>query len=243
MAGFEFVHAVAPDERELTSRLLRRGQQLARNLDLVLRYHGARGSWHVTVDGPLPSMQALILPLSTDWRPFAEGSARPPRLARRRLIAQSLLDAYLDGLGGMRESVEEIAELLGGTAASYFINVGSSTHLVAQCRNLTHALIRFHNSQVPASSLVEELHTSVEALSRALIPKSERSGTFAAVFARAASSAGLTEAQKATVLQLKDKRRGAKHRGQQVSAQWLNRNLRDTLDAIQLLAKAIRGGS
>lgn len=217
MAGFDFDFECQERDRELGRALLRRLQRLAKNFGLELRYRAQEVGWYVTVDGPLTGMQPLLLAVYVDLEPFSEGFPQPPSPARRRRIAHALAKAYTEGVEGMTETVFGLSEELGGaTPFSYLFDEGPSTHLSPYLRDFELTLMRYHAGQLSASQVAEEAHTVVENVSKAALPKEERTGTFMSLVGQVAERAGLRPEELAALERLNRRRVGVKHRSQRL---------------------------
>ena len=222
---------------------LRRTQRLARNFDLKLKYRLDSNGWYVTVDGPLPSMQALIQPLVLQIFPFAEGFSNPKALRRRRQLAHRFVNEYIKGVRGITEMIESVAESLGGTPNAYFFNEGHATHLSALVREFEKSLILFHNGLISASQFAEEAHTMAEALLKACLPKKKRNEIFAILLNRVAEISNLKPQHKTALLELKEKRKRAKHRGQRIKYKDMVNDIDDLLSALHYLFKYLRNSN
>jgi hypothetical protein len=240
MGDFDFTFRCRGGRVPLGRILLRRGQELATNFDLEFRYRAVSGGWYVTVDGPLPSVQALIQPIVVQLAPLADGFPKPKSRSQRRRVAQRLIDDYCNGVAGIREMVEDVSRQLGGTPNSYFFDEGSATHLSAQVRDFERSMILFHNGLMSASELAEGAHMATEALLKACLPPNERRGSFAELLGRVAEAADLAPEHTQTLLKLKDRRKMAKHKGQRVKHAEMAADVGDVIGALHCLFRHLR---
>jgi len=240
VAGFDFSYKCPDDQTELCRNLLRRAQTIAKNLDLQFRYERDGTAWTVTVDGPLPSMQAMIPLLAAHTRPFADGFSHPANRAKRMRAAERLINAYCDAAGKTRRMIEEHADFLQGTHYSYFLDPGGATHLLGHTDEFANSLILFHIGEISASQLCEEAHTMAETLLRASVEKAVRGEAFGKLLSEARSAARLDDDEVRALSQLKDWRKHAKHRGGRVPYAAFAAELPTIIGALHKLARVIR---
>lgn len=240
MAGFDFTFRCRDEYEPLGRILLRRAQELAKNFDLEFRYRVVPSGWYVTVDGPLPSMQALIQPMVVQLAPLADGFPKPKLRSQRRRVAERLVNEYCDGAARMREMIEDLSRQLGGTPSSYFFDEGSATHLTAQVREFERSLILFHNGLISASTFAEGAHTVTEAVLKACLPRNKGQGSFAELLDQVAEAAELAPGHKQTLLRLKERRRMAKHRGQRVRHADMAADFGNMIAALHCLFRYLR---
>lgn len=240
MAGFDFTFRCKGGSVLLGRALLRRAQRLATNFDLKFRYRATPSGWYVTVNGPLPCMQALIHPMVVQFLPFADGFQKPKSRSQRRRVIEQLVNEYCGGLLNIQKMIEDISHKVGGTPKSYFFNEGSATHLSAQLREFERLLILFHNGLVSASEFAEGAHTITESVLKACLPPNERRSSFADLLNRVAQITGLVPDHKQALLRLKDRRKMAKHRGQRVRYADMAADLDTIVAALHFLFRHLR---
>lgn len=240
MAGFDFTFRCSGGRRPLGRVLLRRAQELAKNLDLEFRYRAVPRGWYVTVDGPLPNLQAMILPMVLQLAPLADGSPAPKLRSQRRRVAERLVNSYCDRVAAIREMIEDLSRQLGGTPNSYFFDEGCTTHLSGQVREFERSLILFHNGMMSASAFAEGAHTLVEAVLKASLPRIHRNDSFAELLDRVTKASQLPPEHKQTLVRLKHKRRMAKHRSQRVKHADMVADLSDLIAALHGLFRYLR---
>ncbi|MFH0882248.1 MAG: hypothetical protein V2A56_04610 [bacterium] len=240
MAGFDFTFRCDDVDRELGRALLLRVQRIARNQHLSLQYKINTEGWYVKVDGSLPTMQVLLYTISLQLMPFGEGFSHPKSLNRRRRVVLRLIDNYCEGLQGIRNNIEKIAEVLAGTPNSFFFNEGVATHLSAQVRDAELSLILFYNGMISASLLAEDIHTLADALLKACLPKKDRDRPFSARLFDVADLANLNPKQVQVLTRLKTRRRNAKHGNQRVKHVDMDADMSEFVSTLQKLFAYLR---
>jgi len=240
MAGFDFTFRCRDGRIPLGRVLLRRTQEIATNLDLQFRYRAVLGGWYVTVDGPLPSMQAMIQPMVLQLAPVADGYPKPKSRSQRRRVAERLVNSYCDGVAGIRGMIEDLSRQLGGTPNSCFFDEGCATHLSGQVREFERSLIFFHNGLMSASTFAEGAHTLVEAVLKASLPSNGSHGSLAELLDRVAEASQLAPEHEQVLLRLKDRRRMAKHHGQRVRHVDMATDVGDLIAALHCLFRYLR---
>jgi hypothetical protein len=227
VAGFSFRTTFELKSEQLTRDLLTATQRRGRTLGLEVRYRRLRHSgrtwmsFDVTVDGPLVRMEALLEQLALELPAFAEG-ARGGELPPRERIdtAWYLIEACDEGMRDIRASIFRLHDALAGSMPvtiaaplSYVFDPGPATHLAGRLRDLTRTLGLFRLGYVSPEQAIEEVHTAAESvLSEAV----GRSGSFAERAMRAHEVEYLSHELYADLIDLKDRRKYLKHRGQSI---------------------------
>ena len=69
------------------------------------------GSFHVSLNGPLPAMQSLPIYCYSELEAIAGAASAPPNRQRRRRMLARLLDAFEERLGEMAEGINELVHM------------------------------------------------------------------------------------------------------------------------------------
>lgn len=240
MAIFDFKVHCQDRQRGLSRALLRQLQALAKNRNLELRFRWVNKHYYVTVDGSLLEMQALTPTAIPYLYGYSEAYPEPKNLSTRRNLCDELIDSYLAGVERISDDVHEIAEYIGGTANSYRLDPGTRTHLTGPLRSFRISLVMYHNGLLAPASLAEDAHTAAELLLKAVLLRDSRPDSFEGLVKSAITAQLLQGYLEQPLLELKNLRKNAKHRGQGVSAKRLNELLPSILSACQTLASTIR---
>ena len=256
MAGFDFEFNSKPDEEILQRQILRWLQAASRSLGLELRYRKEPGTFHVSLNGPLPAMQALAIYCYSELEAIASAASAPPNRSRRRRVLARLLDAFEERLDDMVESIDELVQIHeadGWTVVprSLSFHPGSRSHLEPSLQAFRLALIQSLIGRITIRSLLEECHTTIEHLMNALLSTAERGslsfeekvdklvarGAFDIPVERKQAAAGDLPAR---LKELKDRRRDGKHRAQNVDSATADRLATAATNGAHILLAAIR---
>lgn len=166
-----------------------------------------------------------------------------------------MLSAFEASLAEIVESMNEITDRMremGSTAVlnSIAFDPGAKTHLDPTLRSFRHALIRAYGG-IPARTLLEECHTVIEHLMAVLLTPAERRnrsfeqqldelhrrGVFNSDRDEDFLKSGAPLVDR--LRELKNRRRDAKHRGQDVDDDTANYLADATVVAVHLMLRAI----
>ena len=256
MAGFDFEFNSKSDEETLQRQILRRMQAASRDLGLELRYRKQPGSFHVSLNGPLPAMQSLPIYCYSELEAIAGAASAPPNRQRRRRMLARLLDAFEERLGEMAEGINELVhmfEAAGWTVVprSLSFDSGSKSHLEPSLHAFRLALIQSLIGHITSRSLLEECHTTIEHLMNALLSAAERGslsfeqkvdelvnrGAFDLPVENQQAAGGDLPAR---LKELKNRRRDGKHRALNVDSETADRLATAATNGAHVLLGAIR---
>lgn len=243
MAGFDFEFHCRGSDRDLGRSLLEQLQTLARRRRLKVRFRWAGAHYYVTVDGRLPEMQAFLLPVAPYLSGYSEAHSSPRSPKARRRVCTQLLGAYWSGVERISEGVREVSGFFGGTPSSYLFEVGAHTHLTGPLKSFTRALIMYHSGLLPPAQIAESAHTVLEILLKGVLPAHQRGDSFQALVNAAITAKYIPGDVEGPLLELKNIRRDAKHRGQGVSSARIDRLLPSIISASQRLAASLCSGT
>lgn len=194
--------------------LLRELQVLARRRGVRVDFRSNARGFYVAVDGSLFEIQALV----EASRPFLAGLSmgfpRPAYKRARRAICERVLGPLAVGCDDISASVQQAAELLDGVPHSYKFDVGGATHLAGSVKAFSRLLILYHNGEVAPVHLCEAAHTAIETLLRQALGRDARGKSFEGMTRAAAGRGYVKSTCVEAILELKNLRRGAKHRAQ-----------------------------
>jgi hypothetical protein len=180
-------------------------------------------------------MESLLQQLELEIPAFAEGArveGLPPR--ERVALAWDLIEAYAEGLQDIRESIFDIARDLHrvgldvAAPLSYVFDPGPATHLTGRLHDLTRTLGMFRSGYLAPEQAVEEVHTAAETLLREAVGPA---GSFADKAQRAHDAGHLSHEAYEAFIELKDRRKRAKHQGQGI----------EPVTALDLVNETVRG--
>jgi hypothetical protein len=219
VAGFDFYVRYREAELSLLRALLAKFQRVCRSYELEMHYRKNDDSrFYLTVDGPLPRMQALVPLLVTILPPFAEGSPPPPGREQRIRLANRLTKLYWEGVLDMAETIYAVAGYMSGTPNSLFFDTREhAPEIDNRLWSLSMALVAYENGMIGPAQMLEEIHTSLEWVMQMSIGSSARRLSYAQMAEALRDSGKLSAELCGMVIAMKDLRVGAKHRLQTVS--------------------------
>lgn len=245
MAGFDFEFDVATETEEVAGVVLRASQRRAQEVGVTLRYRRTSPTRYlVEVNGSLLFIEPLAERLLRDLPAVVEGchnAGLSPR-GRRRMV-ERYTRALLESLDDFLVSHVHVADQLRGLPVSITVNVGSHTHLVGRMRIFRMSLAMFLNGDLDAATMLEEAHTALEALLRAVAGRGSGDLSFGELVRAARELRILNEFLARELLGLKDLRRGAKHHGRGVGQAAVDDLVQPMVAAAQRLAAYLRHGS
>lgn len=235
MAGFGFTVEFDSSTRELMRRLLGHLQRRARYYALELHFQKARrwDEYMVSVDGPLRGMQAFAPRMALEALVCAEFSERPKPAWRRTDVAHDLVYGYYEGLHSITRAVLRMHRTLRQTVppggvpsvpSLVFDDTDLPSHLLPAIRRFEATLAVYANLPamllpmlpVEEEQVVEEAHTATELLMRAAVGREGPRFSYAQMAAEVQRRGWLSQEQHDKLIELKQARRGVKHRGQSV---------------------------
>ena len=185
-------------------------------------------------------MQAFIEPLLAGLLAYAEGAIEHGSAIHRRKVARRLTGGYAEGLDRISESIEHISERLGATPNSISFDIGAATHLRGHLDGFTNALSLYLQGRLKPHQVAEEAHTALEILMKEALGSASHGQSFAAMVRLAAARDYFPTRIEGPLISLKDYRRSAKHKGQGISHQVIDRLLPPVLEASHQLTRIIR---
>jgi hypothetical protein len=243
LAGFDFDVPSRPALRSFLDTAFRYMGRRSNDfgLEVTRRWRLRQSSFYVTVDGPLPAMQSFGAALAIELPAFAAAPQAGTAMVARQAAVRRVWTAYAKGLGRIVDMVDEVSEGLHATPHSYFFNPGRATHLRGKLDDLTLTLVSYDLRRVSPSQLGEEIHTVLELLLRESIGASGKEASFGSLVHMAQSQGMLSEEIAVSILELKSRRRDAKHRGQRITEAKVDSVFPDVLAAVHALLSMIRG--
>lgn len=220
---------------------MRIAQRLSTPRGLEFRYRWQNGGgYYVTVDGSLTSMQATLEPLVVGALSHAEAATGFGGSRKRSSIARRLTGAYAQGLDEITDFVEKMSESLGGTPNSWSFDVGRATHLGGHLKAFTTSLTTYHQGKLRPHQIAEECHTVIELLLRENLGANAKGRSFEGMVHLAFEGGLLDRALVAQLIELKNDRRDAKHKGQGISQAKMNELLPSIVAATHRLTWLFR---
>lgn len=239
MAGFDFYEKYASDTEPLLRALLRKLQRVCRAYELEVHFTHERRSerYYVTVDGPLPMMQASAMALATVLPAFADGYNTPSDGRRRSRLAGRLTRNYWRHVLRMGEMVFDVTDRVGGVPTSFVFDTDHhDDDLNDRMWSLSRTLIAYENGEVGPAQIVEEVHTGLEwLLQRALGNSRAKRMTYAQMLQAMRDCSVIDPPTYEAALRMKDIRRDAKHRGKAAGRESVNEVLPASLAACHRL--------
>jgi len=240
VAGFDLDITFKESTDELGRALLQRLQRAGRSVDLRVSYRrSTEYAFYVTVDGPLPAMQMLCFQVELELPAFADGYPKPVRRATRLRVADQLIDRYTAGVARITQSVLDTSAQFAAIPNSLRFDAGDSTELEGVLNPYSHMVTLFWLGFVPATHAVEEAHTAVEVVLKQALGKPKSRGAFFELVAEAKDRGLVTAEQHDELIELKDVRKGIKHRGHGVSIEVADKLMDQTTEVVQVLLGGI----
>ena len=248
MAGFDFDVPYKEPELALMRALLMKLQRFCRSKGLEMHYRCevTPDRFYVTVDGPLPAMQASVPILARVMPAFAEGANDPPDRRRRMRCAVRLMRAYWKGVLHISETISQFSNYISNmgafpaaTSNSFFFDPTINDEAMAdRLWSLSMTLIAYENGEIQAPQILEEIHTALEWVMQAAIGRTTRNLTYAQMAESLRDGGKISVDLCEAIIGMKDLRRGAKHRSERVGHDDFNVYLQPCLDAIHQLMRA-----
>jgi hypothetical protein len=164
-------------------------------------------------------MHAYEAEVSSPLRAVANVFPAPGDRRQRVAVASRFLNALRVRLAEMTGWLQAIADRfqqsgLGGVPNSIAFDVGRRSHLRSSLDALTRTLALDIAGRVEQRTVIEETHTAVEHVLRAYRGKRAKDLSFKGMAQAAYADGVLPRDQLRNLLEMKDLRRDAKHRGQ-----------------------------
>jgi len=242
MAGFDFEVEISGSQKSLVRALLRELHTLAHPRGVSVRFRTNAVGYHVGVNGSLFEMQAVVEACGPFLAGFSTAFPRPRGRRTRRSICERILEAFASGVSEISTLVHQASDLIDGMPYSYRFDVGGATDLAGSMKAFSRLLVLYHNGHVAPVHLAETAHTAIETLLRRVLGRDSRERSFEAMAHDAAKRGYLTAEAVEPILELKDVRRDAKHRGQGIRPENLKRLLEPVLSVCHGLARVIPVG-
>lgn len=240
MAGYDFTVRCAGSDTTLSRALLKKTQRICRSYQLELHYkHEPQDKqFYVTVDGPLKMMQASTAVLARVLPAFAEGASRPQNRRSNVRLAIRMVKAYWKGVVRISESIAAACGRYDGIPNSLFFDASRhSEQIDDRLWSLTESIIAFENGDLGAPQILEEIHTGMEWLMKELIGSSAKRLSYAEMAQKLRDEGKLSPELCDVIIEMKDLRVGAKHRGQHVSRENVYAALEPSIEAIHRLVR------
>ena len=162
-------------------------------------------------------------------------------------IAVNFLRKHALGLDDMERFVQDVADRaaefgLEADPLSYAFYAGTATHLTGTLRTLTDLLIAYDLGELSPAVLIEQGHTTVGLLLKALQPKPTGSQSFQQLVDDAVRSAIITKVIGITFTEMKNLRKQAKHYGRGVPQSAVDALIPRIIMGCHRLIAAVRRG-
>ncbi len=240
MAGFDFEVEISGSQRFLVRALLRELQAFARARGVSVRFRTNAVGYHVDVNGSLFETQAIVETSRPFLVGFATGLPRPRGRRTRCSICERVLESFVSSVSEISTLVDQASDLFDGVPYSYRFDIGDATDLAGSMKAFSRVLVLYHNGHLAPVHLAESAHTAIETLLRRALGRDSRGKSFEAMAHRAVKRGYLTAESVGSILELKNIRRDAKHRGQGIRPQKLERLLEPILRGCHELTRAMR---
>ncbi len=242
MAGFGFVVAVRRvDEEPLVQAVLAGLQRWLRVVGLEFHYRRRPDRFDVTVDGPLPAMQAALIRAGREAYALAEGFPTPPGMQRRERIARRVIQRGLArGVGRTTDDVLELAAMMGGTPRSYHFDPVDHPVVDYRMAELGWLLGRYHVGDATPEQAVEELHTVAELVLGVVLDVGWEDRAFQEQVDEAHRRRLLSAHDREALTGLKNHRKRVRHRRALSSDEEVEAVLPDVLGALHRLVAQVQ---
>jgi hypothetical protein len=244
VAGFEFYAPYrADDDEPLLRALIAKLQRVGRSYELDVHFEHERRErrYYVRVDGPLPMMQSAVPALANVLPPFAEGANSPGDRRKRIRLAEALARTYWRGVLRMSDMVFDVGRKLRATPSSFLFDTQAHVDAIDdRMWSLSRALVAYENGEVGPPQILEEIHTGLEwIMSEAIGPSTAKGLTYAGMAEHLRRIGTLSDEAAATIIKMKDLRRGAKHHGRPVDRDEVNELLHTCVEACHHLLSVL----
>lgn len=264
MAGFDMEFTYDSVDEPLVDAFVAATRRRARRAGLRRwrseRLRDGRTGWYFAVDGHSGRMALLAQKIERDLPIVAEAIAVPQRsLRQRRHLANGFVDIYARCGYGLEEVEEAVPHLVPKTAVGFtwvphLLEYPGDVNIAARLEVTEAACIDWHFGDIPAPTMLEELHTAAElVLDHAVHGRFTRK-TFADNVG-AASSAGILDGchqlagrqcrlpvrkQASEVLiALKDTRREVRHRADPRADVWLREHFFHVIYVLETIVETV----
>ena len=171
---------------------------------------------------------------------YAEGAVSFGPNQYRQDIAHRVTSSYANSLDEITETVEHISETFDGMPNSLSFDVGGATHLSGHINAFSNSLTLYYQGRILPHQIAEDAHTIIELLLRDVLGSSSNKLSFEEKVQSAEDKGCFDQKLAVALVQLKNLRRDAKHRGQGISNKVIDRLLPPVITASHRLARIIR---
>lgn len=251
MAGFDFGFTYTEPQRDLVLACIAASKSRARRLGLRWRTHRlANGETWCQIDGDGARMGLLARVLERDLPTICEAvEVSGLTRARRRSLGLGFADLYVRGMDATSDAV---SPLRGTAQIRYYFpvyelsGIRGSESLSARLAVTEGVLTEWALGEAPAAIVLEELHTACELVLQHLVnPRSKRL-SFAEMVELADGADLLGPRQlhgrspRDLLIELKDFRKNARHKGDDSYGDWLDRSWEDVGAVLHRLVEGPR---
>lgn len=268
MAGFDMEFTYDTDDMPLVDAFVAATRRRARRAGLrrweSRRLRDGRTGWYFAVDGHSGRMALLAQKIERDLPIVAEAIVVPHRpLRQRRQLANGFVDIYAR-CGYGTDDVEVMAPHLspktrvGFTWVPHLLSYSADMNVATRLEITEAFCVDWYFGDVPAPTMLEELHTAAELLldhavhgrfTRKTFADNVRGASMAGLLdrctqlGRPGSSAPARDRAAELLISLKDTRREVRHRADPRAGKWLHSHFFDVVYVLEALSEAATSGA